>query len=75
MHITVDGFSTFERKTLRNEHIIQFNINMRLMTISMKFIETDAYFVYRPNCASCRISYRMFGNGLINADFCLSQPL
>jgi hypothetical protein len=75
MHITVDGFSTFEGKTLRNEHIIQFNINMRLRTISMKFIETDAYFVYRPNCASCRTLYRMFENELVNADFCLSQPL
>jgi hypothetical protein len=75
MHITVDDFSTFKGKTLRNEHIIQFNINMRLRTISMKFIETDAYFVYRPNCASCRILYRMFGNEIINADFCLSQPL
>jgi hypothetical protein len=40
----------------------------------MKFTETDAYFVYRPNCASCRILYRMFRNELINADFCQSQP-
>jgi hypothetical protein len=44
--ITVDDFRTFKGKTPRNdsnEHIIQFNINMRLRTISMKFIAKDAY--------------------------------
>jgi hypothetical protein len=69
MHITVDDYSTFKGKTLRNEHIIQFNINMRLRTISMKFMETDAYFVYRSNCASCRILYRMFGNEIKKCRF------
>jgi hypothetical protein len=57
MRITVDGFEHFEGKTLRIEHIIQFNINIRLRIVSMKFIETDADFVCRPNCASCRIYY------------------
>jgi hypothetical protein len=31
----------------------------------MKFIATDAYFVYRPNYASCHILYRMFGYEII----------
>jgi hypothetical protein len=63
MHITVDGFSTFEGKTLRNEHIIQFNINMLLKTISMKVIKTDAankHAITISNCASCLVLYRMF---------------